>query len=42
MLTGERLQFASEMEKPVDPSQFLTEEDVREIINEMQRAGELK
>jgi len=42
MLTGERLQFASEMERPADPSQFLTEEDVREIINEMQRAGELK
>ncbi len=42
MLTGERLQFASEMENPVDPSQFLTEEDVREIINEMRRAGELR
>jgi len=42
MLTGERLQFAFEMEKPEDPSQFLTEEDVREIINEMRRAGELR
>lgn len=41
MLMGAWLQFAFEIEKLVDPSQFLTEEDVREIINEMRRAGEL-